>query len=546
MNALLRRFRRSALPPALAALALAAGACDPNSNRTLLAPTGELPQPAIGVISGKLDFGTPGTFPRSLVMIARVKNASFHSSFTTIQVVGTPTGFNIAQSPRLTQLAPGFWVDTTSVPSGTFEWKFVTNGAFDNPPDYGKPGGQVDGLVGEAVLGAAGPDGNIVANVGAAEAGPLLCTLDETASPAPYGFVPIGSTSDAAYTSTVDGSFAIANLVPGTYNVLVRSAAGSRTFTNVTVGGTGANLGTIGMVTFAITASAGAGGTIAPSGAVTVFSGENKPFTITPDFGFAVDDVLVDGVSVGAVTSYTFNSVAANHTIAASFVSSGPQTGGVQGTLAWDPTIHPDLASAPWPPTTLQLFQGATKVGETVTDKFTNTYSFSSLPAGTYRLRWDAWQFARDSMDVTVGTSVVTQDVTLAADINELSSNLHVAGDFNGFTLADSTQMSLVALAVWEYAPSHPIAAGTYNLKFVTDGSFDNPTDYGGDESVTIVAPVTNADTRLVSGIGTALKVQIPSSGNYRFRLDERRLTFSVESVPAPGLSRPVWRRSRP
>ena len=74
--------------------------------------------------------------------------------------------------------------------------------------------------------------------------------------------------------------------------------------------------------TFTITASAGANGSIAPSGAVSVVSGGNQGFTITPNAGFNVLDVLVDGVSVGAVTTFTFTNVTSNHTIAASFVGS--------------------------------------------------------------------------------------------------------------------------------------------------------------------------------------------------------------------------------
>jgi hypothetical protein len=70
---------------------------------------------------------------------------------------------------------------------------------------------------------------------------------------------------------------------------------------------------------FTITASAGANGSIVPSGSVSVTSGANQAFTITPSAGFHVDDVLVDGGSIGAVTSHTFNNVTANHTIAASF-----------------------------------------------------------------------------------------------------------------------------------------------------------------------------------------------------------------------------------
>ena len=70
-----------------------------------------------------------------------------------------------------------------------------------------------------------------------------------------------------------------------------------------------------------MTASAGANGAISPSGAVAVNSGASQAFTITPDAGYHVADLLVDGGSVGALTSYTFTNVTANHIIAASFAA---------------------------------------------------------------------------------------------------------------------------------------------------------------------------------------------------------------------------------
>jgi hypothetical protein len=94
-------------------------------------------------------------------------------------------------------------------------------------------------------------------------------------------------------------------------------AVTSYTFTNVTANHTIA--ASFAINTYTITASAGAGGAIAPSGAVSVNHGSNQAFTITPNTGFHVADVLVDNQSVGAVTSYTFNNVTANHTIVASF-----------------------------------------------------------------------------------------------------------------------------------------------------------------------------------------------------------------------------------
>ena len=70
---------------------------------------------------------------------------------------------------------------------------------------------------------------------------------------------------------------------------------------------------------YTITATAGANGSISPNGAVTVTEGKNQTFTITPDSGYHVENVLVDGVSVGAVMSYTFDTVTADHTISATF-----------------------------------------------------------------------------------------------------------------------------------------------------------------------------------------------------------------------------------
>ncbi len=66
-----------------------------------------------------------------------------------------------------------------------------------------------------------------------------------------------------------------------------------------------------------ITAAAGAGGSIDPSGTVDVNDGTDITFTITADTDYQVMDVKVDGMSQGAVTSYTFSNVTADHTIEA-------------------------------------------------------------------------------------------------------------------------------------------------------------------------------------------------------------------------------------
>ena len=70
---------------------------------------------------------------------------------------------------------------------------------------------------------------------------------------------------------------------------------------------------------YTLTATAGEGGSITPAGAVSVKEGASQTFAIAAQEGYAIADVLVDGQSVGAVDSYTFENVTANHTIAALF-----------------------------------------------------------------------------------------------------------------------------------------------------------------------------------------------------------------------------------
>ena len=71
---------------------------------------------------------------------------------------------------------------------------------------------------------------------------------------------------------------------------------------------------------YTIKATAGAGGSISPSGDVSVREGEDQTFTITPDESYAVADVKIDGKSIGAVNSYAFENVGRTHTIEVIFV----------------------------------------------------------------------------------------------------------------------------------------------------------------------------------------------------------------------------------
>ena len=87
--------------------------------------------------------------------------------------------------------------------------------------------------------------------------------------------------------------------------------------------------GSSGYSYYTIKATAGTGGSISPSGSVSVREGRDQTFTITPDKGYAVSNVKIDGKSIGAVKSYTFENVRRTHTIEVIFMKANgnPQTG---------------------------------------------------------------------------------------------------------------------------------------------------------------------------------------------------------------------------
>jgi hypothetical protein len=96
------------------------------------------------------------------------------------------------------------------------------------------------------------------------------------------------------------------------------------TFSNVTANHTiEAHFDIIPIQQYTIFASAGINGRISPSGSVTVDFGEQVEFAITPDPGYRISDVVVDGRSVGARENYQFENIAKDHSIEASFDRSG-------------------------------------------------------------------------------------------------------------------------------------------------------------------------------------------------------------------------------
>ncbi len=130
----------------------------------------------------------------------------------------------------------------------------------------------------------------------------------------PSGTVSVRSGTSRTFAITPNAGHKVATVLVDGASV---GAVTTYTFTNVTANHTIAVTFTrsTSTGTYTITASANTGGTISPSGTVSVSSGTSRTFRITPNSGYKVLWVLIDGSFVRAVTSYTFSDVKANHTI---------------------------------------------------------------------------------------------------------------------------------------------------------------------------------------------------------------------------------------
>ena len=161
-----------------------------------------------------------------------------------------------------------------------------------------------------------------------------ICLLDEGAGTVTVVYTSTEGSGNILYKESPTSSIAFGptatTLMSGAFNETSstkQNVAGSVVILASTTSGPLQAVGVLrsgGAATHTITATAGPNGAIAPSGSVVVSDGANAPFTITPDPGYHVADVLVDAVSAGAVTSYTFMSVTTDHTIAASFAPDAP------------------------------------------------------------------------------------------------------------------------------------------------------------------------------------------------------------------------------
>ena len=236
---------------------------------------------------------------------------------------------------------------------------------------------------------------------------------------------------------------------------------------------------------YTIKATVGAGGSISPSGNVSVREGRDQTFTITPDKGYAVSNVKIDGKSIGAVKSYTFENVSRTHTIEVIFMKANgnPQTGVFvdvatgsyyEDAVDWavengitkgtdDTHFSPDgICTRAQAVTFLWRAAGSPKPE-------TRTMPFTDIPAGSYY--YDAVLWAVEN-GITKGTSDTTFSPNMTCTRAQIvaflwrSEKSPAAGTANPFADVKSTAYYADAV-LW--AVKENITKGTTNTTFSPD-----------------------------------------------------------------------------
>ena len=146
----------------------------------------------------------------------------------------------------------------------------------------------------------------------------ITASAGEGGSISPSGTTKVKYGEDKSYTITPNEGYEIQSVTVDGQN---KGKITSYTFNDVKEGHTIS--ATFVKKTFKITASAGTGGKISPAGTSTVSYGDDKTFTMTPNQGYKVESVVVDGVNKDALTTYTFNDVKKAHSISVTFVPAG-------------------------------------------------------------------------------------------------------------------------------------------------------------------------------------------------------------------------------
>ncbi|MBI4768085.1 MAG: FG-GAP repeat protein [Deltaproteobacteria bacterium] len=360
-----------------------------------------------------------------------------------------------------------------------------------------------------------------------------------TISPSSASFPISGGSGSVTVTTQAGCNWSTSSSIPW-LTVTSGSGMGSGTMTYTVSPNTGAtrtavltiagNVFTVteaGLSIYTITASAGVGGSISPAGLVSLLTGAGQTFTITPNTGYQIANVTVDGVFQGAIASYTFSSVNANHSITATFsavintplVTTGSATSVTLNSATLNGMINPNGSSTTyvfeWGTTAAYGNTTAVQTAGSGTSNVAATANLTNLTANTlYHYRLVATNGA--------GTSNGAEGTFIAQSANKVDFNNDwvtdilwrnkVSGDvvtwtMNGTTLINQITVSQGVPLVWEIA-----GTGDFNNDGQTDILWRNTTS--GDVRVWLMNGTTISNDVLVY-IGAPLVWEIVGTGDF-------------------------------
>ena len=325
----------------------------------------------------------------------------------------------------------------------------------------------------------------------------------------PSGVVEVVSGATATFTVTPNTGYHVSDVLVDGASV---GAVSSYTFTNVAANHTITAGFTIN--TYTITASAGAYGTISPLGVVSVASGTTATFIVMPNMGYHVSDVLVDGASVGAVSSYTFTNVTANHAITASFAINShtiTASAGVNGTIS--------------PSGVVEVVSGATatfavtpNAGYHISDVLVDGASVGAI---------DSCTFTNVTTDHTITASfaINTFTITAVADANGAVSPTGAVsvnyGDTVTFNVTPNTNFIILDVfvdgvsvgAVGSYTFTNITANHSISASFTVSSGNDDTNPYCLGQAAYLVGPSNFTNGISVPTAANGIALASPTDG---------------------------------
>jgi hypothetical protein len=168
----------------------------------------------------------------------------------------------------------------------------------------------------------------------------------------------------------------------------------------------------------------GTGGTISPAGAISVPYGQSQTFTISSASGYHIANVLIDGVSNGTISTYTFSNVVTSHTIVALFALNAPTLSGItpsSGVTGTSVSIT-NLAGTNFSvsgTTVVQLKMGTTTIAATSVNAISSTQITCTFSlAGAATGAWDVVVTNPDGQTATLSSGfTVTSNIISASSI---------------------------------------------------------------------------------------------------------------------------------